>query len=51
MYKPIDVCPLGFFVQYGVDDFVLNLIGIVGTAEVNQVSSIFVDGLVVAELL
>ena len=51
MNKPIDVCPLGLLVQDRVDDLVLNLFGIVGTAEVNQVGCIFVDGLVIAELL
>src|SRR4051812_39655615 len=51
MNEPVDVGPLGLTVKDRVDDLVLDLLGIVGTGEINQVCGILGHGQVVAQLL
>src|SRR5215204_58486 len=51
MYKPINICPLGLFIQNRIDDLMFDFLRIVGTGKVNQVCCVFWNCFIVAQFL
>ena len=51
MHEPVDIGPLRLFIQDRIDDFVLDLAGVIGTGQIDQVCGIFGNGTVTAQLL
>lgn len=51
MYKPVNVGPFGFPVQDGINDLMLNFLGVVGTGHINQVRGILWNRFIITEFL